>query len=167
MKTCTKCKVEKEASEFYKHTLTSDRLRGECKACFKLNHAVWRANNKDKIHAYYKKDVLKHRARSKEWMRANPEKRKDRRLQTKYGITLEQYNDLFAIQAGCCVICEQHQSSFKNALAVDHDHSTGSVRGLLCKPCNLSLGLFKDRPKALENAIAYLNKAKLKLVKNG
>ena len=63
-----------------------------------------------------------------------------RKLKQKYGLTPEEYNRMFENQSGCCAICKKHQSEFKRRLAVDHDHGTGQVRGLLCGACNVLLG---------------------------
>lgn len=53
-------------------------------------------------------------------------------LKRLYGITPEQYDELFEKQNGCCAVCGRHQREFKTRLAVDHDHATGEIRGLLC-----------------------------------
>jgi len=63
---------------------------------------------------------------------------------------------MFEEQKGCCVICGRHQTEFKTRLAVDHNHKTGEVRGLLCRPCNAGIGLFNENLSRLENAINYL-----------
>lgn len=63
---------------------------------------------------------------------------------------------MFLNQNGQCKICGIHQSSLKENLTVDHDHSTGKVRGLLCRKCNLLLGNAKDEPSILQRAIVYL-----------
>lgn len=76
----------------------------------------------------------------------------------KYGITEDEYNLKFLEQAGKCAICGKHQSEFKRALSVDHDHATGKVRGLLCYNCNTGLGMFKEDTKILDIAIDYLGK---------
>lgn len=81
--------------------------------------------------------------------------------QQKYGITSEQYDELLASQGGVCAICGQpERSKSRNGhllkLAVDHDHETGTVRGLLCDRCNRGLGFFGDDPERLAAAIAYL-----------
>ena len=73
----------------------------------------------------------------------------------KFGITLEEYNQIFAEQEGKCGICSKHQLD-KN-LSVDHDHDTGEVRGLLCQPCNLGLGKLGDNIESIENTLRYLN----------
>lgn len=66
------------------------------------------------------------------------------------------YNQMFESQAGCCAICLRHQSEFKKGFAVDHDHTTGRVRGLLCINCNKGLGNFYDNLDKLEAAKRYL-----------
>ena len=73
-----------------------------------------------------------------------------------YGITPEEFNKMYADQNGECLICERHQTEFKETLSVDHDHKTGRVRGLLCGACNRAIGLFKDDPNILRAAIDYL-----------
>ena len=76
------------------------------------------------------------------------------------GITVEQYNELFAKQNGCCAICKKHQSLFKNRLAIDHCHTNLNVRGLLCHSCNVLLGHANDNPDVLLEAISYLKSSK-------
>ena len=65
-------------------------------------------------------------------------------LKFKYGITPEEYDNLFSMQKGCCAICSKHQSLFVRRLATDHNHKTGKVRGLLCHQCNIRLGMLED-----------------------
>lgn len=77
-------------------------------------------------------------------------------LKRKYNITLEEYNKIFELQNGCCAICGKHQSSLRRSLCVDHNHSTGKIRGLLCDICNHGLGSFYDSINLLESAILYL-----------
>lgn len=76
-------------------------------------------------------------------------------LRRKYGLTLERYEALLAAQKESCAICGKECPSGK-ALGVDHDHATGEIRGLLCSPCNIGLGSFRDDPQRLEVAIRYL-----------
>jgi len=69
----------------------------------------------------------------------NDGRSKDRReysLKKKYGITVKQYDELLEKQNQCCAICDKHASEFKTRLAVDHNHVTGEIRGLLCTYCN-------------------------------
>ena len=84
------------------------------------------------------------------------ESRNDR-LQRQYSITEEQYNKILEKQNGRCAICNCQQHYQR--LAVDHDHKTGMVRGLLCVHCNRGLGRFFDSGLRLRNAAAYIEKA--------
>lgn len=77
---------------------------------------------------------------------------REAQLKHKYGITLTEYFDLVEKQRGLCGIC----CKASNHLSVDHDHITKTVRGLLCQPCNMGLGLFKDNAISLKAAISYL-----------
>lgn len=72
-----------------------------------------------------------------------------------YGITLAQYNEMLVDQNYCCSICAEPQRDSKR-LAVDHDHDTGRVRGLLCHECNLMLGKARDNPDLLRAGATYL-----------
>ncbi len=81
-------------------------------------------------------------------------------LKKAYGITLEQYNEMYAEQGGRCRICLKHEIA-KNQygmkqLSVDHDHKTGKVRALLCLRCNMALGYVDDDPGLLIEAARYL-----------
>lgn len=72
------------------------------------------------------------------------------------GVTQEQYLAMYKEQKGRCGICESRLYSKRyKAFAVDHDHKTGKIRGLLCTNCNTGLGLFKDDPIALQRAIEW------------
>lgn len=75
-------------------------------------------------------------------------------LRYTYGMTLAEYDALLAKQNGVCFICETKEPD--QTLAVDHYHPTDVVRGLLCRGCNLGLGNFKDDPRLIRRAIAYL-----------
>ena len=73
-------------------------------------------------------------------------------LRRKYGISLEDYTFMFNSQNGKCAICDRSGRD----LAIDHDHITGKIRGLLCFACNTSLGKFNDDVSVLQRAINYL-----------
>jgi hypothetical protein len=87
-----------------------------------------------------------------------------RRVHKKYGIAHEQYESLLEKQQKLCAICKtpyagSYQDSKTKRFAVDHDHETGLVRGLLCSCCNTGLGQFKDSIERLKLAIEYLDRA--------
>ena len=102
-----------------------------------------------------------YREAAKAWSAANPEKRKSQRVK-KYGIDGAKYDAMLLRQGGRCAICLSVETGDKRGsrFHVDHCHSTGSVRGLLCSSCNLGLGKFRDSTESLKRAIEYLESAK-------
>lgn len=79
-------------------------------------------------------------------------------LKRRYGITIDDYNNMLSTQNYSCGICKIPLNTYGRAFGVDHCHTTGKVRGLLCHSCNLSLGGFFDNIIYLKNAINYLEK---------
>jgi len=79
---------------------------------------------------------------------------KNSRLLRMYGISLEEFNDMYEVQKGVCKICGSEGKA--KGLAVDHCHSTGRVRGLLCVSCNTLLGKVESNPSLLSNILEYL-----------
>lgn len=77
-------------------------------------------------------------------------------LRYKWGLTPEEYNEILEAQGGLCAICGTDRCSTGGRFVVDHDHSTGVIRSLLCSLCNKGLGCFLDDPKLLEASIGYL-----------
>lgn len=85
-------------------------------------------------------------------------------LAREYGLTLERFEEMLDQQNGACAICRGRFGDDRQP-HVDHDHSSGEVRGLLCTNCNKALGLFGDNPESAARAAAYLERhAQLKLV---
>lgn len=109
----------------------------------------WRHRNKERVAEISRKSYLKNKdkinAAARQWKRDNPEKFKSIKLKYDYGITLEEYTKILLDQNSSCAICGRHQSEFKLALAVDHCHTTGKIRGLLCGPCNTGLGHYEKK----------------------
>lgn len=95
-----------------------------------------------------------------DWGKRNPEKKlwsvRNSTLKIRYGITLEDFENLFKIQGSKCAICEIAEERDRFGWNVDHNHSTNTVRGVLCKTCNVGLGSFKDDIRRLLKAIIYL-----------
>lgn len=79
--------------------------------------------------------------------------RRRHHLKLQYGMSLEEYDALLARQGGACAICKR---KFDKTLCVDHCHTTGGVRGLLCRKCNAGLGCYDDEPSLMLAAAAYL-----------
>ena len=109
----------------------------------------------------------KYKEDRKQWRKDNPDKIKKYKFKekcAKYGITPENYYDLLEEQEHTCSICGypetriDHRTKQVTMLAIDHDHTTGSVRGLLCSNCNLALGLFQDNTDTILAAYKYILK---------
>lgn len=104
-------------------------------------------DNKDRAHEL-----------SKIWRANNREKIFESNLRNAHHMTLEQYNQMFKSQNGCCAICGKHQNDLKHTLHVDHNHNTDKNRALLCKKCNSLLGYSDEDIEILKMAIKYLKK---------
>lgn len=139
-----------------------DGLTSYCKSCLKQyreqhkaqRHKViqrWRIANKDKMRQYRANTAVKNGERTKKWREKNL-------LRVRYGITNEIWGAMFDSQNGCCAVCSAHASQLSRGLAVDHCHTSGRFRGLLCHMCNQAIGLFKDSPERLTKACEYLRR---------
>lgn len=101
--------------------------------------------------------------RSLRWSQANPEKFFFNQLKSKYGIEKEEYLGKLIRQGARCKIClepetdKDKRSGKIKSLAVDHNHTTGQIRDLLCRKCNIALGLLMEDPKRIQNMLNYLN----------
>lgn len=156
-KVCSTCKRRLPLTEFHRRSGAPDGLMYRCKDCRNdaynkryANDPEFRERRRRHNRTQYKRDaVTKTRRRS--------------RGLAMYGLTEEDFNTLAAAQGGVCAICKQppyggRKDGFKTRLSVDHDHATRKIRGLLCDPCNIGLGVFKDSPELLAVAIAYLER---------
>lgn len=129
----------------------------------------WRSRNQKKVLRNYKLRYNQNRAyyvaKADEWAKANPERRKEiartwareARLR-KLGFSVADFYKLLQAQDKKCAVCLQKFSKLKKP-NVDHCHTSGKVRGLLCRECNLGLGNLHDSVVALRRAILYLTKA--------
>ena len=91
----------------------------------------------------------------KNWQRAT----RKYKYKVRYGITIEDFDKLLEKQNGLCAICQSPPSDCNrgnHTLHVDHDHTTGEVRGLLCFRCNRAIGLFGENISNIDAASAYL-----------
>lgn len=128
MKYCKRCDTNKELTEFRKN----GKKHSWCRICQNEYNKQW----------YYK-----NRERGLRW-------RKNSNLKRAFGITIDEYEKLLKSQGGVCKICGNKQNG--KHLAVDHNHATNKIRGILCDNCNRGLGMFKDNPILLNQAIKYL-----------
>lgn len=139
----------------------------------------WKTNNPEKVvqgtKLYYLQNSKAINERVKEYNQKNypqklerdkrrdakyPEKtirrRRNSHLKGKFGITIEQYEQMLEGQGGVCDICKEDNGG--RNFSVDHDHNTGKVRGLLCDHCNTGIGRLKENIETMESAILYLRK---------
>lgn len=140
MKTCTKCRQRLPLEEFYSRFLKSGNLHilAACKQC--TINAV----------------------RIRDQKPENKARQKELHFERRYNVSMEEYRELLKLQGGVCAICKLPETYLAPStyqprlLAVDHDHVTGTVRGLLCSKCNRALGFFGDDISILKAALAYL-----------
>lgn len=138
VKICTMCKEEKPLSEYRSRGGSlSHLLKSRCNLCPFKEHKSWTQQNEDKVREYRAKD---------KWCL---EKRCKR-----HGITVEEFWVMYEEQDGTCPICDSAIEA--EASAIDHNHDTGEVRGILCKNCNRAIGLLGDSPETMARAEAYL-----------
>ena len=145
-KKCSKCEQKLPATAFHKNRRRPDGLAYWCRACTNST------NTQRRLAA-----PIRHREQCAEWRRKHP-KAVSRFLRKarlrRYGLTIEDYDQLLAAQEHKCAICGRPPEA--KQLDVDHDHATGTVRGLLCNRCNRGLGYFQDTPDTLRQAAKYL-----------
>lgn len=159
------------------HALTEENVylskRGvrSCRTCLRENTAKWRALNPpepgpglgsfnaSKTHCpsghEYSEDNT-YVFDGKRQCRACARERSRERLTAKYGLTVAAYEAVLQHQGHACAICHRPADDTPTSLHIDHDHTTGDVRGLLCYKCNSGLGLFGDSPELLLAAAEYL-----------
>ena len=112
----------------------------------------------EKARIKYSQNLSENQRYGKEYRERNKEHRKDIALKYNFGITLDDYHQLLDEQNGKCAICGIDQKDASKMFAVDHNHETGQIRGLLCLYCNRMLGDAKDNIESLRKAIEYLEK---------
>ena len=128
VKTCSKCGKDKPLTEFYFRS-ENNTTRSDCKKCCNASAMVGYHKNRERRRKTSYKYVLR----------------------TSYGMTVEDYNSMCEQQNNKCLLCEEEKK-----LVVDHCHSSGKVRGLLCGTCNTGLGSMKDSVSILGRAIEYI-----------
>lgn len=159
-KTCTKCAETKPLSDFYKNKSGKLGLGSRCKVCHReLAYStrvgtstaawhVWKENNIDHLREYRRRLHKGRKDKASAYGRKN-------HLKRKFNLSSDEYSAMMVSQDGKCAICGLPSSPGKS-LAVDHNHTTGKIRGLLCTTCNLGLGSFKDNANLLQRASEYL-----------
>jgi hypothetical protein len=151
-KLCCTCKTYKPKEEFYKHSKQKDGLQPRCKDC----HRIYVKNRyySPKGQEYYKEYSSRPEVK---------ESRKDKTLKRNFGISLSEYNSIAETQefkCACCGSTDPKHNSGTDKLLVDHCHTTGRVRALLCNPCNIMVGYCEELPERGTMVTEYVLKHK-------
>ena len=170
-KQCCKCNIEKVISEYHKDTHTKDDTSPRCKECQSERSKRYQSRNKESVkrqrRQYYLDNKERFNKKNKEnyWKnreqrlqesknrRLDPRVAKDDKLWNGYRIRIEEYEQMLQEQNNKCAVCEREVK-----LEVDHCHSTGRVRSLLCGGCNRGLGQFNDDYERVRKAAEYLER---------
>ena len=156
MKYCKACDKTKEDDEFGNNASSSTGLTSYCKECERKRSREWKKAHPEKIKPQRDAYNLKNQSKRLEYRQDNKDVIKNNALKKSFGISMQEYLDMYLAQNGRCAICRQESPDAKKVLAVDHCHKTGAIRGLLCVHCNIALGNFRDDIEVLKMAIEYL-----------
>lgn len=153
---CGRCHTDKPRSEFAPSAAV--RGNGYCRPC---HRDYYRERERDPV----VRAAQRKRARDK--IRIDPERSRRLTLRTRnkdlrirYGITLAEYDARLSAQGGVCACCQSAAPGYPSgrSFAVDHDHETGVIRGLICSKCNKGIGLLGDNAAGVAKALAYLRR---------
>ena len=139
---CIKCLHVLPASKFWLQT--NGKPTNVCKGCAAKKSKEWASKNRVKTRSY-----------GARWREKNPSATHRHKLMYRYGMTLEDFNNLLGKQNGGCAICGKPEAVMPH-LCVDHCHKSGKNRGLLCDKCNRGIGCFSDSAARLLAAAKYL-----------
>lgn len=120
----------------------------------------WRDNNRERFNEISRNHYVRHAEKIKE--NANkkyrPQDRYIRHLKKTFGLTIEMFFAILEKQGNGCAICGKYREELKAKYVVDHNHQNNEIRGILCSPCNWTLGHMSDSAENLESAAKYLRK---------
>ena len=136
---CPKCLIIKPFEEYYRSCPKNHGFSSHCAECMIAIASKRHKEHPEEHHKYY----LKRRREGR-----------DTHLRKKYGIGIEDYESLLMEQGGVCKVCGNTDTG--KSLAVDHNHATRKVRGLLCSCCNPAIGYLKDSPILARKLADYL-----------
>ena len=155
MKTCKICNESKEKIEFANGQLTVKTCRECRRKIAKQNRQLNLVEQREKDKISYQKSKTHRVKYAREYRVKYPERTRATNWKVKYGITPNQFYDTLAEQNNKCAICNRDMNDYGKIFCVDHNHTTGKVRGLLCDPCNYGLGFYE---KHKDKYIEYLKK---------
>jgi len=165
MKLCTRCKDTKPVGEFSFRDKAAGRLQSRCKPCCSEVFKVYHSANRDKFREYRReyhienREVLQEKRRARKAAQPAREFTRKRRsyIKKQFEMTLDDYDAMLVAQGHACAICRTQDPGRGYAhFNVDHCHTTGKIRGLLCVRCNFGVGYFQDDAARLRAAAVYL-----------
>lgn len=171
MKACKECLESKPLDEYWLHNQAADGRHGVCAECMRARgraipkDAPSRVRGRAANREYFKRPEVKIRENERRAKRYYADHAKIRaqirraKFLRKYGITPEQADQMLVEQGGVCAICKTSEWT-KAGPSVDHCHTTGRVRAILCNRCNAAIGFAKEDPERLRAAAAYLEQHK-------
>lgn len=164
-KICSFCKVLKPRSDFNRRGDRHNAVISHCKACQLEKHRKYMESPEAKeadrrTHNFAYANDPGYRAKVKERSRKDAPAKRDAKLKRVYGLTSVQWDAILLSQGGVCAICQGAQSKGRKSFCTDHDHATGEIRGILCHPCNVAIGLLRDSVDLVFAAGRYLEKHK-------
>jgi hypothetical protein len=152
-RTCKVCNEKKSIDRFQEYGYQCRECRTEKQRAYYASLPPETAEERKKKNEYLAKWRLKNADKVKEQSRV-------KHLRRKFNLSPEQYDIMSKAQKNVCAICQEKCETEMN-LAVDHCHTTGKIRGLLCKNCNTAIGLFKEDIDNMLRAIEYIKSHKL------
>lgn len=149
MKKCSVCSKQQPFKNYHRSKKSKDGYGYRCKDCDRQARHDYKEKNKERF-------ALLARGRQLKW---------------KYGITLEEYDAMFEKQGKKCAVCEATENKGlkqdDRSWSVDHCHTTGQIRGILCNNCNRAIGLLQDSKEIVYRAAEYLGNTIKERLTNG
>ncbi len=147
---CKRCGTEHSIVDYHVVSGCKGGRRPVCRYCIRKHQTENYANDRER-----------RQRKQREWNAANPRAVRECNLRKKYGMGVKEYEIMFGMQGGRCLVCGEPETVCDGRgklkrLAVDHNHDTGEIRGLLCQKCNQALGLLGENPVIIRNLANYI-----------
>ncbi len=133
-KVCTRCDTKKTMGQFHRWSLSPDGRKGYCITCASAINRRYRAENRAAV----------------------LQRSKEKHYREEYGVTLAEKEIMFDQQGKICAGCGSSTPRHNHGWSLDHDHTNGKLRGVLCSPCNTALGMVRDNVETLQKLVVYL-----------
>ena len=157
VKVCSRCRLQLPLDSFIFDNRRKDGRGSWCRDCHKLCPSLRKRERSSHFCLVCASTIDAGRADKQYCSDECGKLFRQRRYSLKrYGVTPDDYYEMLRVQGGLCAICRKPETASNKIMSLDHCHTSGAVRGLLCHRCNSALGLFLDDVELLRNAISYL-----------